>query len=130
VCFAPSTVRQLFLLSHQLLLLQEALELFFSPEFLVRGEDAVSNSVSNVLSAQTSHISTAILERVEDTVANSVSGFLGARPTVALTERRSGKQYYAADEDKLAHLSLPVRCNFNPARSAQLREKGRYAARR
>ena len=95
-------MRQLFLLPHQLLLLQEALELLFSPEFLIRRNDAVSNSVSNVLTGQTSNISTAILERVEDTVSNSVSGFLGVRPIVALTKRRSGKQYYSADNDKLA----------------------------
>jgi hypothetical protein len=91
MCLAASTVRQLFLLPHQLLLLQEALELLLSPECLVRGKDAVPNSISNVLTAQPSHICTAILERIDDTVSNSVSNLLGAWSIVVLTERRRGK---------------------------------------
>jgi hypothetical protein len=89
------------------LLLQEALELRFSPELLIRCKDAISNSVSNVLTAQASNISTAILERIEDTVSNGVLDFLSARPNEALTERWSGKQYYTDDDDKLAHRTTP-----------------------
>jgi hypothetical protein len=54
-----------------------------SPAFLIRRKDAVSNSVSNVLTAQPSHISTAILERIDDAVSDSVSDFLAVRPIVA-----------------------------------------------
>jgi hypothetical protein len=60
-------------------------------ECLVRGKDAVPNSISNVLTAQPSHICTAILERIDDTVSNSVSNLLGAWSIVVLTERRRGK---------------------------------------
>jgi hypothetical protein len=45
MCLAASTVRQLFLLPHQLLLLQEGLEFLFFPELLIRCKDAVPNSI-------------------------------------------------------------------------------------